>query len=272
MAEPAVTDHAYHVSSGSNLPPTRVVVHDTESGGGYPSASQPPTARGVVSYFTQPSSGGSAHYIVDTATEFHVLGDTEIGWHAPPNARSIGIEICGVAAYTRDQWLSASVWPAVALAARRTRELCDRFGIPTVRLSSADLLAGRHGICGHVDVSQAWHQSDHSDPGPNFPWDRFMAAVTGSTPAPTATAPSPVKPATPPAPSRVPYVVHGAQHRPSNPTFTRWLQGRLGVSQDGQWGDQTDAALAALQTAHSLTPDKIIGPATARALGAAWVA
>lgn len=45
----------------------------------------------------------------------------------------------------------------------------------------ADLKAGRRGICGHVDVTDAWHQSDHDDPGPWFPWDKFMAVVNGGS-------------------------------------------------------------------------------------------
>jgi N-acetyl-anhydromuramyl-L-alanine amidase AmpD len=35
------------------------------------------------------------------------------------------------------------------------------------------------GICGHVEVSQAFHLSTHTDPGPNFPWSQFMAVVLG---------------------------------------------------------------------------------------------
>ncbi|WP_446924560.1 hypothetical protein, partial [Klebsiella pneumoniae] len=45
----------------------------------------------------------------------------------------------------------------------------------------ADLKAGKRGVCGHVDVTDAWHQSDHDDPGPWFPWDKFMAVVNGGS-------------------------------------------------------------------------------------------
>jgi hypothetical protein len=116
-----------------------------------------------------------------------------VAWHAPPNPHSIGIEICadgGSAAayrknpkanYTRAQWLSPQVWPAVQRAASRTRELCDRFNIPKVQLTVAEVAAGKPGICGHVDVSEAFGMTDHSDPGPNFPWVEFMHEVNGTS-------------------------------------------------------------------------------------------
>jgi len=28
-----------------------------------------------------------------------------------------------------------------------------------------------------VDFTNAYHESDHQDPGPNFPWDYFMQSV-----------------------------------------------------------------------------------------------
>jgi peptidoglycan hydrolase-like protein with peptidoglycan-binding domain len=45
-----------------------------------------------------------------------------------------------------------------------------------------------------------------------------------------------------------------------------WVQRRLGVKPDGNFGPITDSALAAFQTKHKLTPDRVIGPATFAAL------
>lgn len=199
MAEPKVSIQAAHVSSGSNLPVTRIVIHATCPMLGFPRASAAGQARSTARYFTSAGSGGSAHYVEDVASEEHCVADSKIAWHAPPNGHSIGIEICadgGSAAayrskpsanYTREQWLSPQVWPAVKRAAARTRELCDRYGIPKVQLTSAQVRAGEKGICGHINVSEAFGQTDHSDPGPAFPWAEFMQEVTGTT----------VKPATP---------------------------------------------------------------------------
>lgn len=187
MAEPPVGIRARFSShtAGDNLTPTRVVIHATCPVVGYAKASASGTALSTAKYFASAAAGGSAHYIEDITDEQHSVPDNTQAYHAPPNARSIGIEICSEGgnypqSYTRTEWLSPQVWPAVVRAAARTRELCQRFGIPMVKLNPTDLLAGKHGICGHVDVSQAWHQSTHSDPGPEFPWVEFMAAVAGA--------------------------------------------------------------------------------------------
>jgi hypothetical protein len=184
--EPAVTRRAVHDSGSGNKPIRRVVIHATCPGVGYPAASKKGAASGTAKYFQMQSSGGSAHYIYDSSRhEEHCVPDSVTAWHAPPNAHSIGIEICGEASYTRTQWLSAQVWPAVEEAAARTRELCARYGLPVRKLTVAQVKANAEGVCGHVDVSHAFRQTDHTDPGPNFPWDHFMALVAdGSTPPP----------------------------------------------------------------------------------------
>lgn len=198
MAEPPITLQAIHYSAGSNSPYDRVVIHCTAPGIGYPAASKQGDAHGTAQYFQQASSGGSAHDVFDiggAATREHCVAFPVIAWHAPPNPRSIGKEVCGEPSYTRAQWLSDAVWPAVEACALSTREDCLAYSIPMVRITSGDLLRGAHGITGHVDVSQAWHQSTHWDPGPNFPWDRFMAVVLAGSPAAAA----PPKQAMPPA-------------------------------------------------------------------------
>lgn len=183
MAEPPITIRAAHDSGPGNGPITRVVIHATCPDVGYSKASAPGTAHGTALYFATQAAGGSAHYVCGVDGEEHCVPEDVIAWHAPPNPHSLGIEITAEGGnyarnYTREQWLSPEVWPAVQRAAARVRDLCDRHGIPLVKLTPTDLLAGKRGICGHVDVSQAWHQSTHTDPGPNFPWAEFMAEVT----------------------------------------------------------------------------------------------
>lgn len=177
MSEPNITIQAYHTSAGSNYPIHRVVIHSTAPDIGFPGASARGQAEATAHYFTEPSSGGSAQYIEDPADEEHCVKDSVIAWHAPPNPGSIGIEICSEATYTEEEWKSAKGRAVLQPAAKRTAELCHRFDLPVVRLWPHDLLAGKRGICGHVDVSRAWHQSDHTDPGGHFPWPLFLSMV-----------------------------------------------------------------------------------------------
>lgn len=170
---------AAHFSTGVNIPPTRVVIHATAPGVGFPSASKPGRARSTANYFKNPPNPqvGSAHYVVDIAEEIQCVNENTVAWHAPPNPYSIGIEICAEASYSRAQWFSPLVYPALGLAASRTADICHRYNIPITRLSVASLRNGARGICGHVDVSNAFLQSTHTDPGPNFPWTEFLTLV-----------------------------------------------------------------------------------------------
>ena len=259
MAELPVTTPAYRTIQGNNLPATRIVWHTTESGS-YPAASAPGVAANVASYFQRHDCGGSAQYITDIAATLHVLSDNTIAWGAPPNPGSVHIEICGTRYYTRSQWLSSQVWPAVQNAIHVAAELTTRLTIPIAKLSPTDLVNGHHGHCGHVDVSQAWGQTDHTDPGPDFPWDLVIPAIKAATGQRAALAA-----ATPGV-----YTVKGVQHAPGNPGFDAYLQHRLGIPADGVWGPQTTRALIAFQTSHGLAGDAIIGAATAAALGWAF--
>jgi N-acetyl-anhydromuramyl-L-alanine amidase AmpD len=65
----------------------------------------------------------------------------------------------------------------VERAARLTADVCARHGIPLRRLRAVDLVADKRGVTGHADVSAAFHRSDHWDPGPDFPWTRFLRSA-----------------------------------------------------------------------------------------------
>ncbi|RFT46507.1 N-acetylmuramoyl-L-alanine amidase [Cutibacterium avidum] len=181
---------AKHHGGHNNPPVTRLVIHATCPDVGYPSASRAGRAVSTAHYFQETTRPASAHYICDISTTVQCLSEETVGYHAPPNSHSIGIEICAdggshasfsnpAHAYTREQWLSPQVWPAVERAAMLARGICQRHNIPIRRLSIADVKAGKRGICGHNEVSEAFHQSDHDDPGPYFPWDGFIALVNG---------------------------------------------------------------------------------------------
>lgn len=141
----------------------------------------------------------SAHAAADaTGVSAPLVPYSRAAWTAGPtaNSRSLQIELCAFAAMTREQWLSeaaATVWipwlnayrtvpsPMSMLrnSAAWTRDVCDTYGIPKVKLSGQQVAAGAKGICGHADTSYAFGETDHTDPGPNFPWDVFINLVNG---------------------------------------------------------------------------------------------
>lgn len=147
-----------------------VVIHSTESGRGKG------TARAVAGWFAGASAPrASAHYVVGDDEVLQCVLEEDVAWAAPGGNRTgIQIELCGRASQTADEWLRG---PMLGRAAALVAGICRRRGIPIVRLSPADLLAGRRGITGHVDVSRAFRESSHVDPGVNFVWEDFLEMV-----------------------------------------------------------------------------------------------
>lgn len=99
------------------------------------------------------------------------------------NHISDNIEQVGWARYTRAEWLARP-----KLLDGTARWLADRSKarkIPLVKLSPADVKAGKSGVCGHVDWTLGMGDGSHTDPGPNYPWDvvldKARAYATGTT-------------------------------------------------------------------------------------------
>lgn len=163
--------------SGPNGTITRVVIHGTvspcETGG----------ARANAEYFQSPNAGGLAHYVVDPNEIIGCCDEDIACWHAPPNHGSIGVELCDP--QTGDDWGNENHQAMLRLAAGLVRDICDRHQLPLVWLSVDDLLAGSTGITSHANVAQAWHQSDHTDPGIYFPVDQFLQFCNPQQPAPS---------------------------------------------------------------------------------------
>lgn len=152
---------------------TTVVIHDAE----YPEIEG--GARGVARYFQHPDKPSSAHICVDDKEIIQSVMDNDIAWAAGHHANQIGvhIEIIGYGKQTLAEWLDWYSVAALALASDAAAQYCLKYGLPPVRLTVPQIIAGNKGICGHVDFTNAYHESDHQDPGPNFPWDYFMKSV-----------------------------------------------------------------------------------------------
>lgn len=159
---------------GRTVPIRVVVVHDMEAPEG------PMTAENVAHWFStmDASSKASAHVCVDSNSAVRCVADGDRAWHAPgANSDGLGIELAGYARQTREEWLDQYSKGVLEQAAQVVAGWCRKHNIPAVKLTAAELKAGKRGIVGHRDVSAAYGQTDHTDPGPNFPWDYFLSRV-----------------------------------------------------------------------------------------------
>lgn len=165
----------------ANYPIRRIVMHGTVS------PCVPGGARAIAGMFHNTTRDASAQYVVDPTAVIQCVRDNVVAYGAPPNPGSIHVEQCDPQTGSSGRWRDANHQAMLRLAARLVAALCRKYDIPAVKLSAADLRAGRKGICGHADVSAAWHQTDHVDPGPDYPWSQFLALVNAALHPPTPT-------------------------------------------------------------------------------------
>ncbi|MEU4083689.1 N-acetylmuramoyl-L-alanine amidase [Streptomyces aureus] len=163
-AQPAAVDYPgadWYPATGSNYTASDrpysydldyVVIHVTQA-----------TYATTLSIFQNPAKKVSAHYLVRSA-DGHVtqcVRERDVAWHAGNwdyNTRSIGIE--------HEGWVDRPAYFTDALyeeSARLTAAICDQYGIPKDRAH----------IIGHYEVPG----TDHTDPGPNWDWTRYIRLV-----------------------------------------------------------------------------------------------
>ena len=153
---------------GSNAAsPTRqvIVVHDTE--GGY---------EGAISWMRS-QQNGSYHLIRALAGQgARLVADVRQAWGAMPTGNRIGLHICieGYARWSRSEW-TAKGRDGLEGMAHDIAAWAKSYSIPLVRLTAADVKAGKRGICTHADITAAFRESDHTDPGSGFPLDLVIA-------------------------------------------------------------------------------------------------
>lgn len=258
--------------SAVNLPPVRVVIHGTVS------PCRVGQAKATGDYFARVTRPASAHKVVDPADVCVCLPDNVVGYHAPPNTHSLGLELCDPQVGDPRRWLDAEHRAMLDLAAHEVAAWCVKYGIPVRRLSVAEVRAGVRGICDHNDVRLAFGMTTHVDVGAGFPWSTFLAAVAryagqlGGAVKPPSTPRRVLARFTgrlvvdgdlgPKTRARLATVL-GIDSRSSWANIVRALQRRLGVHADGIAGPITTRAL---QRRLGVRSDGVWGPITTRAL------
>lgn len=162
---------AAHHGADTNKPIHRIVIHETQS------KCEAGAARATAAYFRSTDRDASAHYVVDPIEVVQVVYDSTQAYHAPPNQHSIGIELCGFSSTTDlARWFTPPRKAMTQLAVELVAQLCLAYDVPPYYRSARALRAGRRGITTHAQVSEAWHETSHWDPGV-WPRVRFMRRV-----------------------------------------------------------------------------------------------
>lgn len=136
-----------------------IVIHDTESGG----------AAGSYNWMKS-QRNGSYHDLVDLNGDIYLMvPEDKQAWAAMNIGNRIGLHICatGYAAWSQQKWLSYNAM--LEVMADIIYKWSVKYGIPLVLVSPSEIRAGKKGICTHADISNAFHESDHTDPGKAFP-------------------------------------------------------------------------------------------------------
>lgn len=155
-------------------PPLWIVIHTTEGSEGTQSAED------GAAYDLRRTDGVSAHFYVDSNSAVQCVRTTDTAHTAAyrGNLYGIHIEVCGRAGQSADQWNDATSRATIAQLAKLCRRLRVRYPFPLVNLTSSQVYGlVAKGFCEHKDITQAWGESTHTDPGVNFPWARLFELI-----------------------------------------------------------------------------------------------
>lgn len=144
------------------------IFHTTEN-----SDSTSPDA--VAKWQQDPANGSSYNVIFGTdGRVVRVNDDNYKPWAAGPTANAVGVHgsAIGRAARTREQWIAFP--EQIEAMARWAANVHTEYGVPLRWLTAEQVRAGSWGFCGHAEISAAWKEVDHWDPGNGFPHDLIL--------------------------------------------------------------------------------------------------
>lgn len=144
------------------------------------------SAEAEASYATRRTDGISSHLYVDADSVIQSLDTRDKAGHAGStngNENAIAVEITGTNGKSREWWLANVAWDKLgaALAAIIRSHWPDgSFRVRRASVAEMKINPKVRAFYGHDDMRLAWGGTTHTDPGPNFPWDRLFAVTTAA--------------------------------------------------------------------------------------------
>lgn len=142
-------------------------------------AEKPSTAEGVAAMFERGERKASAHYCHDNNSDVQCVHDKDVAYAAPgANHDGLHFELAGFSEQSETEWLDPYSSDTIVRAGTLMAKKCKEYKIPPTFLGVAGVRdTGKFGITTHKVISDAFHKSDHWDPGPNFPMSFLLQIV-----------------------------------------------------------------------------------------------
>lgn len=175
-----------HCNPGTRTKIRFVCLHDTEGHEATMVQGVNAAAEDIARMFADPhlTPARSAHAAIDSDSVVQSVPWGFRAWAAGHHANDLGIhlELCGLAKQTKDEWFDATSLPQLQRAVAVTAMLCGRYNLAKIFLPADQLLLDTPtGVTTHRECTKAWHESDHQDPGNNFPMAEFIQALQAYT-------------------------------------------------------------------------------------------
>lgn len=140
------------------------------------------TAEQEASYATRRTDGVSSHFYVDKDSVIQSLDTRDRAGHAGSsegNQHAVAVEITGTNDKPRSWWLANVAWDRLGAV---LAQVCRAYNIQIRRANVSEMETNPRirAFYSHNDMRLAWGGTTHTDPGPNFPWDRLFQAVNAA--------------------------------------------------------------------------------------------
>lgn len=171
---------AVHYTKGARKTVRLGVIHTMEA------AEKPSTAEAVAGWFGGKAGKppqASSHVCIDNDSIVECVKFSDVAWAAPgANHDGYQAEHAGFARQSAEDWADEYSMAMLALSARfmKRKLVTDPAILLPIQFVDVEGVAGgvKRGFTGHAQISKAFGQSTHTDPGSSFPWDAYLAMVS----------------------------------------------------------------------------------------------